>query len=298
MALGIDHTAIALTANHGSHLFHLGGHIHFSHRRGIIFASVFHCYVTQSACRTQVAHGRTLHMVENIIGHTHERVFLAIHFTVLADKCQAIHIGVYHDAQVIFPLGTLAHDASEIALYRLRVMGKIAGGIAIEECGLHAQSLEQRGQNHAAHRVYRIDHHLEMGVPDCIYIHQLEREHGIDMPLVEAVIFGIAAEMIHVGKLKIFFLGNGQHLLTIIVGQKLALVVEQFQRVPVSRVMACGNDDTPLGFCNPHGKLRSGGRGQSDVDHIVAHSHQRTADHAFHHLARDAGVTPHNNLVA
>ena len=62
-------------------------------------------------------------------------------------------------------------------------------------------------------------------------------------------------------------------------------------------IVACRDDDATISAAHSDGELRRRGGGQSDVEHIIAHAHQRAADDAAHHRAGDAGITPYYNLV-
>ena len=68
--------------------------------------------IAQGTGRTQIAHRGTLDMVQDIIGHGHEGVFLTIHLAVFLNEGQTVYIGVDHDTQVVTALGNLAHDAA------------------------------------------------------------------------------------------------------------------------------------------------------------------------------------------
>ena len=60
-----------------------------------------------------------------------------------------------------------------------------------------------------------------------------------------------------------------------------------------------GSDDDAAGCpAHAHGQFGGGSGGGPDVDHIIAHAHERATDHVFHHEPRNAGIAAHNNLVA
>ena len=60
---------------------------------------------------------------------------------------------------------------------------------------------------------------------------------------------------------------------------ELALLVEEFQGVPLSRVMAGRKDDACIGLQAGDGNLSGRRRAQPDVEHISAHGLQRAANH-------------------
>ena len=68
------------------------------------------------------------------------------------------------------------------------------------------------------------------------------------------------------------------------------MVVEEFQCVPVARVVRRGDDDAAGCLLHRHSHLRSGGGGEADVDNVEAHTHERSADDILDHLAGDACI--------
>ena len=118
------------------------------------------------------------------------------------------------------------------------------------------------------------------------------------MALVERVVFGIVSKPIYISIFKIFLLGNVEHLVAVVLGEKLALLIEQLESVPVAWVVTGSDDDASSSSTPSHGKLGGRCSGQPDVNHIVAHTHEGAAHHVLHHLAGDARITSDNNLVA
>ena len=102
--------------------------------------------ITQGARRTEVGNGVAFHMVEDVVGHGHERILLSIHLTVLLDKRQSVYIGVNNHAKIVASLGTLTHDAAKVLGDRFGVVREIAVGLAVEERCLDTERLEQVGQ--------------------------------------------------------------------------------------------------------------------------------------------------------
>ena len=253
--------------------------------------------VAQGTGRTQIAHRGTLDMVQDIVGHGHEGVFLAIHLAVFLNEGQTVYIGIDHDTQVVTALGNLAHDAAEVFLQRLGVVGEISGGLAIEHGILYAQSVEQTGQDDATHRVDSVDSHTEAGIADSLAVNELESQHTVDMALVETVVAGIMAQMVYIGIVESLGLGYGEHLGTVGSGKEFALGIEELQGVPLARVVAGGDDDTTIGAAHAHCQFGSGCGGQTDINDIEAHTHEGTANDAIDHRARDAGVTAYYYLV-
>ena len=59
--------------------------------------------------------------------------------------------------------------------------------------------------------------------------------------------------------------------------------------------MRGGDDDTTISAGHPHGQLRRRCRGIADVDHIIAHAHERSYYYVTNHQARDTAITAHHN---
>ena len=104
--------------------------------------------------------------------------------------------------------------------------------------------------------------------------------------------------MVDIGKGEILALCHTEHLLSVGGCQKFAFVIEQLQRIPMPRIVA-GRDNDAAG-CVTHAHRQFGcGRGsQTDVHHVEAHAHERSADHILHHFARNARISAHHNGVA
>ena len=51
------------------------------------------------------------------------------------------------------------------------------------------------------------------------------------------------------------------------------MLVEQLQRVPLFGVVTCRQDDTSGGFLTRNSQLGRRRRRQTDIDHIVPHTH-------------------------
>ena len=180
---GINHASVALAANHCIHLVHLGGDIHLAHRREIIGAAVGLSYVAQGAAGRNVAHSGALLVLQDIVGNGHQGIFLAKRLAVLANQRQTVHIGVYADAKV----GIVGHNclaqAHQIGRQRLGVVGKMARRLTVYGDALHAQLLQQARHNHAAHRIHRVQHNLEVRRLYGSQVHQRIGLHGVDVDL-------------------------------------------------------------------------------------------------------------------
>ena len=117
------------------------------------------------------------------------------------------------------------------------------------------------------------------------------------MALVECIVFCIFTEMIHIRIFEVFLLSDAQHLVTISSSKELTLLVEEFEGIPLAWVVRSSDDDTA--GCTTHGNSKFGGRSssQTDVQHIVAHTHEGSTNHILYHLARDACITAYNDGI-
>ena len=118
------------------------------------------------------------------------------------------------------------------------------------------------------------------------------------MTLVEAVVLRIMPHMVNFSIFKIFFRGDFEHLIAVCLCQKLALIVEQFQSIPLARIVTGRDDDAAIGRAHSHGEFCCRRCGQAYVENIIAHTHECAADNVSHHVAGDSRITAHNDLVA
>ena len=136
-----------------------------------------------------------------------------------------------------------------------------------------------------------------MGFANGFDIDEFQGKHRLYVAVVERVVIDITSQTVDIGVVEILAFGNGQHFVAVFLGQKLTFVVQQLQCVPVARVVAGGDDDTTVGSCHPYGQLGSGRCRQSDVDNVIPHAHQRSANDILHHRSRYAGVASYDYLV-
>ena len=117
------------------------------------------------------------------------------------------------------------------------------------------------------------------------------------MATVHGVVLTVVSDVVNVGIVEVFGLGNLQYLLALDLVEELTLAVEQLQRVPLARVMAGGDDDATVGLEPTYGKFGSGGGGEADVDNVVAHADKGAANNAAHHFTRDACVAADDDAI-
>ena len=118
------------------------------------------------------------------------------------------------------------------------------------------------------------------------------------MLLVEAVVFGIFAYMVNVSIVEIFVISNCQYFVSCSLVEEFTLVVEKLQSIPLTRIVACGDDDTAVGIAHCNSKFGGWCGCKTDVNNIIAHAHEGSANDVANHLTADASVATNNNLVA
>ena len=100
----------------------------------------------------------------------------------------------------------------------------------------------------------------------------------------------VGPQLMHPGIVDLPTIDQLQDGIAISGGDELALLVEEFQGVPVFRVMAGGDDDARAGIFHRHRHL-NGGRGRKPQVHdLDAQPHEGRSDQLADHRARDAAV--------
>ena len=117
------------------------------------------------------------------------------------------------------------------------------------------------------------------------------------MTLVEGIVFSIFSEMIHIRIVEVFLLCDTQHLVTISCCEELTLLVEELEGIPLAWVVRSCDDDTAGGTTHGNSKFSGRSSSQTDVQHIVAHTHEGSTNHILYHLARDARITAYNDGI-
>ena len=131
----------------------------------------------------------------------------------------------------------LVHDALQVLLQRLRIVGEVAIGFLVEELEAYTQAFEQLGQDDASHAVDAVDTNGEASLTNDIGINQSKVHDAVDVTLVETMVLQIFAQRVDIGILEILALSDGQHLGTIGSGKELALVVQELQCIPLTGVV-------------------------------------------------------------
>ena len=298
MALRIDDSTIAFATNHGTHLFHLCRDVHLAHSSSSVLATVLLGHVAQGTGRGEIAHGISLIVGKDIVGYADQRVFLTKHLTVFADESQTVNVGVDYDAQVETALSHLVHDALQVLLQWLGVVGKLSGALAIENLEVYTQSLEQLRQNDAAHAVDSIGTNAELMLANRLYVDQAQVEYRLHVALVHRVVLDDTSQFLYGSIVEILSFGNAQHFGSVGCSEEFSLAVEQLQGIPLCGIVRGCDDNAAVGLVPAHGQFGGGCGGQANVDDLITHAYQCATYHIAHHRSGDASVAPYNNTLA
>ena len=177
-------------------------------------------------------------------------------------------------------------------------MCEVTRHVAIQELIAHAQSLQQLGQDESANAVDAVDADGEACLTDSLGIHQLQVEYRLDMPIVETIVHSNMSQLVDLGIAEVLLLSQSQHLGAVGSRQELALAVEQFQGIPLTRVMRGGDDDAAVGTAHAYCQLCRWRRRIANVQDVKAHPHQGATNHVAHHRSRDASITSYDDFLA
>ena len=164
--------------------------------------------------------------------------------------------------------------------------------------GLHAELIQQFGQNDTAHAVHAVECYAEIGFPDGFYIHEVKSEHHIDVLLVVCIVLAIRTEVVNVGIFEVLCLCDAEHLVTFFFVEELTLCVEQLQGIPHTGIMTGGDDDTAACAFHCDGNFCGGCGSEADVDNVEAHAHECAANHILDHRPGDACVATDHDFIA
>ena len=282
---------------------HESGDVDLTDRGCVVSSAVGLGHVAQGAAGAEVRdgdarlHARLFRPLEQVVRHAHERVLFHERLAVFADERQTVHVRVHADSEVSFLTNDGLAQLDQVLGQRLRIMGEIARGLAVDGYALHAQALEQARHDDAAHAVHRVQNHLEAGLLDRGQVHGLELQHGLDV-LVREVVLLDRAQLIHRREIEILAGRKVQDRLTLDRREELALVVQELEGVPLARVMRSCEDDAAVRICECHGQLGRGSAGKAAFHHVHSAGDEGSADQLLHHLAADSGVPSDNHFVA
>ena len=295
--VGHDDTAVALATDNGTGALHLGGHIDLTHSRSGVGAAVSLSHVAQGTGRGEIRYCRTGLEREHVIGHGHQGVLLPEERAVLADQGQTVHVRIHGDTQVGLLGSHAGAQVHKVRGQRLRIVCELPGRLAVESDALHSESLQQPGHHDAAHRVDRIQHHLEAVCADTLRIHQRMSQDSLHVR-VGKVLLHVRAQRIHIAVREAFAVGYLNQFRTLGGIEELPVLIEQLEGIPLLGIVRSRQDDTSVGLLEDHGHLHSRSGGQTGVDHVYAAGSQGSADYLVHHGARDTGITSHHHLEA
>ena len=298
MSCRINHTAVTFTADDGAGFFHLRHHIHLTYGSGGVVATVFFGHIAQTTCRGEVTYGVTGRVLEHIVCHGHEGVFFTEHGTVFANQGEAVGVGIDHKTDVVATFTHEVANLAEILLERFGVVCKIAGGFAVQQGHLrHAELPEQLGNDDTAHGVHCVEGNSEVRTTNGFHVDKLELLDQFNVTLVVAVVLNETTEVVDVYKLISFGVGGTHHFAGFRRGKELSLFVEELEGVPLAGVVTGRDDHTTAGTFHGNGQFGRRRGSQTDVDHVEAHAHQRTADDLADHLTGDARIAADDDLA-
>ena len=189
MALWIDDSTIAFTADNSSNLFHLCCYVDLTNSCGTVFATMLLCNIAQGTGAAQVAYRIAYSMAENVVCNADEGVLFSKHLSVFADKCQTVNIGIDNDAEIKTSILHLVHDAMKIFLQWLGIMCEVASALSVENLVIYSYCIEESWQDDTSYRVDGIYTHTELTLLYSLNIGKLKFKHRVDMLLIEGVVF-------------------------------------------------------------------------------------------------------------
>ena len=175
-------------------------------------------------------------------------------------------------------------------------MGEVACAGAVEYLIVHTDGIKEFGQDDAAHAVDGIDADAELAALDGLDVGELQLKHAVDMTQVKRKVLNIVSQLVDLGIVEVLACSDVEHLGTVGRRQEFALAIQQFQGIPLTRIVRGGDDDAAVGTAHADSQFGSGCGGEADVDHVASATHEGSADHILHHLARDAAVATYNDL--
>ena len=125
----------------------------------------------------------------------------------------------------------------EVFLQGFGVVGEVAVDLLVEELIGDAEPVEQFGQHESADAVDAVYADAELLAGYGIGVDELEVEDGLHVAVVEAVVDGNLAQLVDVGIVEVFLLGQVEHLLAFGGIEELALAVEQLQGIPLTGIV-------------------------------------------------------------
>ena len=293
--LRVDNSTVTLATDYCAGLLHLGHYVHLAYSRSRVLTTVSNGYIAQSTRRREVRAGVTQVVREDIVGNSHQGILLAKHRSILVYKCQAVNVWVNHDTEVCTHLYDNLRDLGEVLSEWLRVVCKLAVRLAVELHNLATELLQECGDYNTANRVYGVHYNLELACLNLLNINELECKHLVDVCRVEVLARNHLSDIVNIREDEVLLLGQSEHQLTLLSIEELTLLVEELERIPLLRVVRCGDDDTTVSLVcdNCHLGTRCGA--ETYIDYIHATTEECTLDDVVHHLARDTCVATYDD---
>ena len=157
---------------------------------------------------------------------------------------------------------------------------------------LYAYCFQNSRDSQSTNRIDAVDGYGEVTFLDRLNVHQFEIQYLLHM-IRQIVLMRHMAQRIHFSEGKVLLLRNRKHALSFGIVEELAMLIEQFERIPLFRIMTGGEDDTSCRFFSGDRQFRCRCCCQTDIHHVIAHAHQRTANDLLHHMAAQTGIMTH-----
>ena len=116
------------------------------------------------------------------------------------------------------------------------------------------------------------------------------------MPVGE-ILLGNRPESVHAGKAETGAFRGIQDFLPLGCGEEFALVVKEFEGVPLTRVVRCREYDSAVGPGERDGHLSGGSGSKTAFNDVHATGDEGTHDYLLHHVAREPGILADHDLV-
>ena len=252
-------------------------------------------HVAQGTAGAEIGYGRPRRTSEHIVAHRHQRIFFAEHSSVLAEDGQTVYVGVYGKAHVGSALRNQCREVGEVFRQRFGVVRKPSVRLAVHGKDFaHAQRAAQVGHNQTAHRVDAVNGHPKARRTNGVYIDGVQCQYLFNM-IGRVIGDGHTSQRLDTDKGESVRFGQPQHFAPLVRIQKFALRIQQFQRIPVCRIMAGGDDDASGRTLARYSQFYGRRGGHADVRHVKSHAREDACDNGFHHFAGDARIASNHN---
>ena len=293
----VDNAAVAFAADHGIVLAHECGDVHFAYSRSLVGAAVATGDISQCACGGEVADRVTGCVLEHIVGNADQRIFLAEHVAVLADDSQTVNIRVNYKSYIRLATTQQVANLGEMLRQRFGVMREVSVRCAVEADNiLHAECLQHSRNSQSANGVDAIDSHGEVSLAYRLGVHKFQVQYVLHV-VGQIILVLDSAEFADLGESEVFALGDGEYLFALLVREKLSALVKQFERVPLHRVVAGGEDNTSGSLLTDDSQFSGRRGGETDVHHAVAHTAECGCNEHVNHLTTNACVTTYDECA-